>query len=93
MVISFDSRYDRAVYPSPFYNELFIRKQVDAADKVTVTITDAKGAKMALLTDCNEGGQVDIHYTDALNLSPGVYMVNICVNGKDNVYKVIKVKR
>lgn len=48
---------------------------------------------MALLTDCNEGGQVDIHYTDALNLSPGVYMVNICVNGKDNVYKVIKVKR
>lgn len=93
MVISFDSRNDRAVYPSPFYNELFIRKQVDTADKVTVTITDAKGAKVALLTDCNEGGQVDIHYTDALNLSPGVYMVNICVNGKDNVYKVIKVKR
>lgn len=93
IVISFVDRNSQAVYPSPFYNELFIRKQVDPKAKVIVTINDTKGITVAIFRDCNRDGQVDIHWTDALNMAPGVYMVNINVNGNDDVYKVIKIKR
>ena len=93
IVISFVDRNSQAVYPSPFYNELFIRKQVDPKAKVIVTINDTKGTTVAIFRDCNRDGQVDIHWTDALNMAPGVYMVNINVNGNDDVYKVIKIKR
>lgn len=92
IVISFVDRNSQAVYPSPFYNELFIRKQVDPKAKVIVTINDTKGITVAIFRDCNRDGQVDIHWTDALNMAPGVYMVNINVNGNDDVYKVIKIK-
>lgn len=81
------------VYPSPFTNELHIRKQVDEDAEVHVTITDTKGAVIALFEDCNDHGQVDIHWTTgAAACTPGVYVVNIHVNGENHDYKVTKIK-
>ena len=81
------------VYPSPFTNELHIRKQVDEDAEVHVTITDTKGAVVALFEDCNDHGQVDIHWTTgAAACTPGVYVVNIHVNGENHDYKVTKIK-
>lgn len=80
------------VYPSPFVNELYIKKQVDEKADVKVTITDMKGAVVALFENCNKQGKVDIHWTGAASCAPGVYIVNIVENGENHVYKVIKIK-
>lgn len=90
--INFEN-HNETVYPSPFDQELFIQSVVDPDAKVVVTITDMKGAVIALFTDCNENGQINIHWTDAANCAPGVYLVNIEVNGEDSVYKVVKINR
>ena len=85
--------HNETVYPSPFDQELFIQSVVDPEAKVVVTITDMKGAVVALFTDCNEDGQINIHWTGAANCTAGVYLVNIDVDGENNVYKVVKINR
>ena len=85
--------HNESVYPSPFDQELFIQSVVDPEAKVVVTITDLKGAVVALYTDCNEQGQINIHWTGAANCTAGVYLVNIEVDGENSVYKVVKINR
>lgn len=92
VVITFVDNNNMTVYPSPFVSELFIRKQVAEDDNVTVTISDVKGSVIAIFEDCNKDGQVNIHWTNAANCTPGVYIVNINVNGENNIYKVTKIK-
>lgn len=92
VVITFVDNNNMTVYPSPFVSELFIRKQVAEDDNVTVTISDVKGSVIAIFENCNKDGQVNIHWTNAANCTPGVYIVNINVNGENNIYKVTKIK-
>lgn len=92
VVISFTEANGEAVYPSPFVSELYIKKQVDKDAEVSVIITDVKGSTIARFDNCNNNGSVDIHWTGAANCTPGVYLVNITVDGENYVYKVTKIK-
>ncbi len=92
VVIDFTNDNSMTVYPSPFVSELFIHKQVAENANVDVTITDVKGAAIAVFENCNNNGTVDIHWTGAANCTPGVYIVNIRIDGENYVYKVTKIK-
>ncbi|WP_455584326.1 LamG-like jellyroll fold domain-containing protein [Bacteroides sp.] len=91
MLIDFASEHGGAVvYPVPFDDCLYIRRNVEQDDEVTVTITDVAGATLVRYEHCNVGAMVNITWHGAADCTPGTYFVCITINGKQEVYKAIK---
>ena len=79
------------VYPNPATDLLSIQYNLTAASKVKISITDLLGQTLAVVEEKNEaaGKQVATINLKDLNLSNGIYFVNLQSNNKREVRKIV----
>lgn len=90
-VLNFIGEGMNNVYPNPFDRELNITMAVNPEAIVEIRINDISG-RMVRHYDAQKatGGYIHITLNDLEGFAAGIYMVNVKVDGENNVYKVEK---
>lgn len=72
-------------YPSPFYNKLTVPYTIDdeGAHHVHITLTDLTGRTVSQLSKrVAHAGRFAQTFTDCSQLLPGIYLVQVCIDGQ-----------
>lgn len=72
-------------YPSPFYNKLTVPYTIDdeGAHHVHITLTDLTGRTVSQLDKrVAHAGRFAQTFTDCSQLLPGIYLVQVCIDGQ-----------
>lgn len=72
-------------YPSPFYNKLTVPYTIDdeGAHQVRITLTDLTGRTVSQLSKrVAHAGRFAQTFTDCSQLLPGIYLVQVCIDGQ-----------
>lgn len=72
-------------YPSPFYNKLTVPYTIDdeGAHQVHITLTDLTGRTVRQLDKrVAHAGRFAQTFTDCSQLLPGIYLVQVCIDGQ-----------
>ena len=72
-------------YPSPFYNKLTVPYTIDdeGAHQVHITLTDLTGRTVSQLSKrVAHAGRFAQTFTDCSQLLPGIYLVQVCIDGQ-----------
>lgn len=83
------------VYPNPLENLTNIEFSLTKNSKVDITLFDLSGKKIADVlnsTNFGEGQHKVVMEADKYKLSKGVYYLNITVNNKEKITRMIKIK-
>ncbi len=87
----FTDDYDPQVFPNPFSDFLYIPVYQKNNDQISICLYDAFGRKLAEINNIHvENGYHVLRFDEQYNLSSGVYFLNLTVNGKMTVKKIVK---
>lgn len=89
-----NGRLDVHVYPNPFRNELIIQFDLNQASSVRIRLFDASGKELlSIVPGIIEPGQRQISLdTQAANLAPGVYIIEVEADGAFGSQRVVKIE-
>ena len=91
MIIDFVNDLEISVYPNPFEYELNFMLNAQAGDKVEIMLYTMAGQLFhRYQTTAVHDGYILHRYEAVMDMSKGVYMAVIVINGKKHVYKVTK---
>jgi len=82
---------DVKTYPNPFANELGIYTQVNNDSRVDIKIIDIQGREIAKESVDAKAGSQYIGLRSSISLVPGIYFVQVQMNGMTKSFKVQKV--
>jgi PKD repeat protein len=78
-----------SVYPNPIENNSLLRFALDKKEKIKITITDITGRIVSSIAD-NEFSAGDHEMgLDQKTLKPGMYFVNLMINNRNYVKKIV----
>ncbi len=90
-LLNFTSEDMGTVYPNPFENELHIVMSVEPGAVFEISMNDISGRLVKNYSaEKSASGYINMTLTDLEGLTSGVYMLNVKVNGVNNIYKVEK---
>ncbi len=78
------------VYPNPIVRELFVRVNLDKAEKVSVKLSDRVGRMISKTSQILGTGTSIISLPVSDMLAGGIYIVTVEINGEQFNYKVVK---
>lgn len=87
-----NSSYKLEVYPNPYYDKVNINLQIDSKSKVTITVYDLIGKRVAILADKFEDtGDLTYNFSaKELGLAKGTYIVKVKVNNSEATRKILE---
>lgn len=78
------------VYPNPFVNEINVNYFLAQPSVVHIQLIDIPGRRWTLLQETQPSGETTFHYNMALlNLSPGIYFLEVRYNNEVHIEKLI----
>lgn len=91
MIIDFVNDLEISVYPNPFEYELNFMLNAQAGDRVEIMLYTMAGQLFhRYQTTAAHDGYILHRYEAVMDMSKGVYMAVIVINGEKHVYKVTK---
>ena len=78
------------VYPNPIVRELFVRVNLDKAEKVSVKLSDRVGRLISNTSQMLSTGTSIISLPVSDMLAEGIYIVTVEISGEKFNYKVVK---
>ena len=91
MIIDFINDLEISVYPNPFEHELNFMLNAKSGDKVEIMLYTMAGQMFhRYQTTAAADGYIHHRYHAAADMSKGIYMATVIINGERHVYKISK---
>ncbi len=91
MIIDFINDLEISVYPNPFEHELNFMLNAKSGDKVEIMLYTMAGQMFhRYQTTAVADGYIHHRYHAAADMSKGIYMATVIINGERHVYKISK---
>lgn len=91
MIIDFINDLEISVYPNPFEHELNFMLNAKSGDKVEIMLYTMAGQMIhRYQTTAAADGYIHHRYNAAVDMSKGIYMATVIINGERHVYKISK---
>lgn len=91
MIIDFINDLEISVYPNPFEHELNFMLNAKSGDKVEIMLYTMAGQMFhRYQTTAATDGYIHHRYHAAADMSKGIYMATVIINGERHVYKISK---
>jgi len=90
VVVSFKESGSVNVYPNPFNSDVAVALESETETTAKIQVFNITGTLMLTKTAHVKYGNNELFINELGSSQPGIYLINVMINGADNWFKVVK---